>query len=433
MNEKIIWYFFLGKGMTAAGTAGLMGNLFAESGLIPTNLQNTFEKSLGMSDEEYTKTVDSGEYENFVHDSAGYGLAQWTFWSRKRNLLDFVQIRGKSVGDLETQLDFLWKELGENFSSVKKILCETDSVKSASNAVLLDFERPADQSEAMQERRYGYALNYYNLYGKQEEEKTMVKICLDAGHSGYTYNTGGWGYYESAKMWDLHLMLKADLEAFGMEVVTTRNTITEDPELYNRGATSKGCDMFLSLHSNACGTASVDYPVAICPYDGQNRSEVFGLGLAKNIADVMGTVQEGKTSTKTYNGGEYYGVMRGARAVGCPLYYIVEHSFHTNENASKWLLDHDNLKKLSALIAHEVAEWFGIDTRIQGLEEEEVAVGEVEIDPEIDYNDPSTWAESAWIWAKEQGLTDGTSPKGAMTREMFAVMLKQYHEKVSCV
>lgn len=83
-----------------------MGNLYAESGLNPQNLQNTYEKKLGYTDAVYTAAVDSGKYQNFVHDSAGYGLAQWTYWSRKQNMLNFARAAGKSIGDLEMQLDF---------------------------------------------------------------------------------------------------------------------------------------------------------------------------------------------------------------------------------------------------------------------------------------------------------------------------------------
>ena len=62
--------------MTDAGAAGVMGNLYAESGLRPNNLQNSYEGKLGMADAEYTAMVDHGTYTNFVHDKAGYGLCQ---------------------------------------------------------------------------------------------------------------------------------------------------------------------------------------------------------------------------------------------------------------------------------------------------------------------------------------------------------------------
>ena len=106
-NEEKIWNFLLEKMKNPYGVAGLMGNLFAESSLRPNNLISTFNSKLGMSDEEYTQSVDSGTYTKFVSDSAGYGLAQWTFSSRKQNLLNYAKEHNKSIGDLEMQLNFL--------------------------------------------------------------------------------------------------------------------------------------------------------------------------------------------------------------------------------------------------------------------------------------------------------------------------------------
>ncbi len=59
-NEEKIWNFLTGKGLNSYGAAGLMGNLFAESGLNPQNLQNSYEKKLGFTDATYTAAVDSG-------------------------------------------------------------------------------------------------------------------------------------------------------------------------------------------------------------------------------------------------------------------------------------------------------------------------------------------------------------------------------------
>jgi hypothetical protein len=173
-DPKVIWDYFKAKGLNDFGIAGLMGNLYAESGLKPTNLQNTYSKKLGYTDAEYTAAVDQGKYTNFVKDSAGYGLAQWTYWSRKQNLLDFAQSKNKSIGDLNMQLDFLYKELSEGYkNSVLKVLCEAKSVLEASNSVLLKFERPADQSETVQNRRAGFGQTYYDKYaGKPATEES---------------------------------------------------------------------------------------------------------------------------------------------------------------------------------------------------------------------------------------------------------------------
>ena len=51
--EEQIWYFLKSKGLNDYGVASMMGNLFAESGLNPNNLENTYENRLGYSDEEY--------------------------------------------------------------------------------------------------------------------------------------------------------------------------------------------------------------------------------------------------------------------------------------------------------------------------------------------------------------------------------------------
>ncbi len=161
--EKTIWDFLHGKIGNAYGAAGMMGNLYAESALRPNNLQNTYEKKLGMTDAEYTSAVDSGSYTNFIKDSAGYGLAQWTYWSRKQALLEFAQAAGKSIGDLRMQLDFLWKEL-QGYTSVLNTLKTATTVKAASDAVLTGYERPADQGDSVKEKRAAYGQKYFDKY-----------------------------------------------------------------------------------------------------------------------------------------------------------------------------------------------------------------------------------------------------------------------------
>ena len=166
-NEQKIWNYLYTKLGNAYGVAGLMGNLYAESALKPNNLQNSYEKKLGYTDDSYVSAVDNGTYTNFVRDSAGFGLAQWTFWSRKQNLLDYCKSKGTSIGDLEMQLDFLYKELSESYGSVLTVLKSASSVSQTSNAVLLQFERPADQSVSVQNKRASYGQNYYNKYANK--------------------------------------------------------------------------------------------------------------------------------------------------------------------------------------------------------------------------------------------------------------------------
>lgn len=138
------------------GVFGLMGNLKAESGLKANNLQNTYSKKFGMTDEEYTKAVDDGSYTNFVKDSAGYGLAQWTYWLRKQRLLQYAQAYECSIGDENMQVDFLIGELMASYSSVLNVLKTATFIREASDCVLTQYERPADQSEFVKEKRAAY-------------------------------------------------------------------------------------------------------------------------------------------------------------------------------------------------------------------------------------------------------------------------------------
>lgn len=204
------------------------------------------------------------------------------------------------------------------------------------------------------------------------------KICIDAGHYGkYNRSAVVPEYYESDMNWKLHLLLKTHLERRGFEVITTRPDKNKDLSLYQRGATAKGCDLFMSMHSNAAystkeykenGNAHkneyVDRVDIYAPLDG--RAHDLAQTLADTIAEVMGTNQGGFVKTKASgSGGEYYGVIRGAVAVGVPG-LLVEHSFHTNKRAAKWLLDDDNLDRLARAEADVLAEYYGLSGNTAG-------------------------------------------------------------------
>lgn len=220
-DEERIWDFLIGKIGNAYGVAGLMGNLYAESGLRANNLQNSFERSLGMSDVEYTAAVDSGKYtrDQFVKDSAGYGLAQWTWWTRKAALYDFKEDR--SIGDLDMQLGYLWQELSTSYRGILPDLTGATSVYNASTAILVKFERPADQSEAMKQKRAAYGQTYYDKYAGTPSGGYLVKVTADelnvrkgpgtnfgintVIHKGEVYTitqeAGSWGHLKSGAGW----------------------------------------------------------------------------------------------------------------------------------------------------------------------------------------------------------------------------------------
>ena len=204
-----------------------------------------------------------------------------------------------------------------------------------------------------------------------------ARIMLDAGHDGkYNRSPAVKEYYESDFNFKFCNMLKEELEALGFEVGLTRKTQEEKLDLLARGKASKGYDLFLSIHSNATGTGktndNVDYPVAIVMLDDEKVdideiSLEIGKKLAAVVEEVMQTKQTGRTYTRQSvndrdgNGimdDEYYGVLHGAKRVRTPG-IIMEHSFHTNTRATKWLLNEDNLRTMAKAEAAVLAEHFG--------------------------------------------------------------------------
>lgn len=169
-NAEYIWNYFLDKISNEYGIAGLMGNLQAESGLHPDRVQGDIPYSSYSQD--YTKRVDNGtisEY-NFVHNGpngGGYGLAQWTYYTRKQRLYNMFKSGSySSIGSMALACDYLWWELQNSYPSVLRILQNATSIREASDSVLHDFERPANQSVAVEEKREQNGIAIYNtLHG----------------------------------------------------------------------------------------------------------------------------------------------------------------------------------------------------------------------------------------------------------------------------
>lgn len=165
-NAGKIWKFLKEKGFNDFACAGIIGNMDAESGLNPMNLQDSYQGRLGMDDISYTEAVDNGTYtkEQFVNDSAGYSLCQWTYGPRKRALYEFAKTTGRSVGDLYCALGFFYDEITSRFASVLAKLKAADSVYEATRVMMVGYECPYDTSPAAIDRRVGIAQVYFNRF-----------------------------------------------------------------------------------------------------------------------------------------------------------------------------------------------------------------------------------------------------------------------------
>lgn len=207
--EKI-WNYLISMGFTKQGAAGTMGNLDHESGLQPNNLEDSRNGTLG-SDTYYTSAVNNQTYtkNDFINDRAGYGLAQWTYYTRKRGLYEITVEQGLSIADLKGQLDFLIKELETGYKSLFNILKTTNSVDEASDAFLKQFEAPAILN--YKERRETSWI-YYNRYsdGIPTSEDPDEIIPDECEYKTYTVQNGdSWWKIAAnelssgAKMYDL--------------------------------------------------------------------------------------------------------------------------------------------------------------------------------------------------------------------------------------
>lgn len=174
MNESYISNFLMSKIGNPYGVAGLMGNLYAESGLNFNIVERLCIKRLKengkgeWTDETYTAAVDNGtisraEFLNPLPNRCyGFGLVQWTTTTRKARLYDRAKQAGKSIADPDVQLDYLIYELQTYYPAVWNTLIKATSVREASDIVLDKFECPADRSEAVRVKRAGYGQKYYD-------------------------------------------------------------------------------------------------------------------------------------------------------------------------------------------------------------------------------------------------------------------------------
>lgn len=163
MTQIELYGIFLGKGMTPAGAAGALANCCAEDPTLKgNNLQDSYNASLHISDEEYTRQVDAG-LRNFI-DGAGYGLFQHTSNNRKRGLMTLCKRRGKSVSDEQCQIDFaIDEEMPNQYAHCWKVLTTTSDPYEAGYVMCKEFEVPAN-TEYQAQLRGNKARQLYEMY-----------------------------------------------------------------------------------------------------------------------------------------------------------------------------------------------------------------------------------------------------------------------------
>lgn len=150
---KAVFQFFTTKGLNAAAACGIMGNMMQESSMNP------------------------GAYAsdpNNTYPMRACGLCQWTDGGRYniKNATRMIEYVGNDwATDLSGQLDYLWRQITENFSTdgmnfirdvyqpISQVPNNTTGVQQAVIIFEEGFERA---SNAMNENRIRWALTFWN-------------------------------------------------------------------------------------------------------------------------------------------------------------------------------------------------------------------------------------------------------------------------------
>ena len=176
MSIQSIYVRLVQAGMSPVGACAMMGNMQAESAMRADNVQD----GMGYADTDYTAAVDAGAID-FVSDQRGYGLCQWTYPARKRNLLDFARSRGVSVGDEKMQVDFCLKELQTEYASLWRYLTTATGVYEAAGRICREYERSAVNNVAV---RAGFANEFYMSLGGMEAGSANSGTVPDNSSTG---------------------------------------------------------------------------------------------------------------------------------------------------------------------------------------------------------------------------------------------------------
>ena len=159
MSKETIYSYLRQGGLSHNGACAMMGNMYCESLLKSDNV----EDRCSMSDAEYTKAVDTGAISGyqFARDSFGYGLVQWTYWSRKDELWKLTVGKGISVADEQTQCQFCIAELIRDYKYLYEFITEDCDLYSATSRICKEYERPAVNNV---DARYAKAKEYANAF-----------------------------------------------------------------------------------------------------------------------------------------------------------------------------------------------------------------------------------------------------------------------------
>ena len=208
--QRIINYCTM-IGFNRFAISAILANWYHESVLDPGNAQNSYMNALHMTDEQYTKSVDAGTWihptkvKPFSEDGIGYGLAQWTSAGRKTALFNYARKMGKSISDIDIQLDFFKIEItSSSYKSLYKKLMTSADPKQLAIDFMVYYERPTSVNNTdARNARAATAEEFYKRYFTQSHATssyimsatTFIEKVWDICRNYKTlYVLGTWGW-----------------------------------------------------------------------------------------------------------------------------------------------------------------------------------------------------------------------------------------------
>lgn len=146
--HQTIYNLLRGYGLSEAGALGMLGNWECESGCEPYRVQGDYQASRAIS-KAYVNAIQKGtqDRERFATDQKGFGLAQWTYPQRKRNLWVKAKTSGQRIDSVELQVEFAIWELGQaewcQGFTLLPYLKTAEAIYDATDLICRKYECPA--------------------------------------------------------------------------------------------------------------------------------------------------------------------------------------------------------------------------------------------------------------------------------------------------
>ena len=182
--QQIVYDEFRKAGATESGALAVVGNFIAESGCEPNRLENDYDPHRTVS-KDYVLRASSGNMSKAEFCKAvGFGLAQWTFPSRKANLWEFWKSSNKELDDIYMQIEFAIKEFKQDFPEVWKLLCLSNDLYTCVKRVCYDFENPYIKNVDARFRYANEEKNIINLnnFNNKENAKETINNVVSKNH-----------------------------------------------------------------------------------------------------------------------------------------------------------------------------------------------------------------------------------------------------------